>query len=50
MELASGRSGRGGGGLEEEKRSEHSVNDDKGRHNKQETIVQVKINSFLISI
>ncbi|XP_027369128.1 probable WRKY transcription factor 61 [Abrus precatorius] len=39
MELASERSGDGGGGLKEEKRSEYSVGDEEGRH-KQETIVE----------
>ncbi|XP_020225151.1 probable WRKY transcription factor 61 [Cajanus cajan] len=39
MELASERSGDGGSGLKEEKRSEYSVGDDDGHH-KQEIIVE----------
>ena len=47
MEVA--RSGDGGDGLKEEKRCEYTVGDtDDGRH-KQETIVEVKINSLLVS-
>ncbi|KAL2321956.1 hypothetical protein Fmac_026335 [Flemingia macrophylla] len=39
MELSSERSGDGGSGLKEEKRSEHSVGDDDGLH-KQEIVVE----------
>lgn len=48
MESASERSGDGGSGLNEEKRSEHSIGDDENHHHKQDTLVEVKINSLLL--
>jgi len=52
MEVASERSGDGGSGLKEEKRSdEYTVGDDADGPHKQEIIVEVKINIlFLITI